>query len=255
MARKARQLDVPPEIHGWPSAKVMEHVARLSGGRMVMSFSCGKDSVGAVLAARDYFPQMELVFLYYVPDLRIQEEALAYYEGLWGKRIHRLPFPATWLWLRNRVHQTFIRNVALRARVIPKFEYSDLVAWLLDDLGWPPNTPQGVGVRTVDSIFRSAALRHVGGYNRRRNIVYPIYDWSQDQLLAKLDATGTKLPADYHIFGRSFPGIDFRSIAPLAEHYPDDWQRVLAYFPTLKAELLRYEFAELREQRNRWRKV
>ena len=39
------------------------------------------------------------------------------------------------------------------------------------------------------------------------------------------------LPVDYEMFGRSFDGIDYRFISPIKERFPDDYARILEWFP------------------------
>lgn len=253
---KAPKLDVPDAIHAMSSDKALPLLAKAAGGKCLVSFSGGKDSVGAVLALREHFPELELFFLYRVPNMRICEEGLQYYEDLWGQRIHRFPHPATVLWLRDMVYQDPSRTFQLRERRddLKMYDYDDLAEWLLEELGWPSTTPMAVGVRAIDSIFRRAALRKCGIYNTGRNVIYPIFDWSQQQLVDALDRTGTKLGPDYRIFGRSFDGVDYRFIAPLREHYPDDWERLKLWFPMLGAEIARYEFSERRAARATWRR-
>lgn len=54
-----------------------------------------------------------------------------------------------------------------------------------------------------------------------------------------ISAEGIGLPPDYEWFGRSFDGLDHRFLAPLSEHAPADYQRVLRWFPLADLELAR----------------
>ena len=52
------------------------------------------------------------------------------------------------------------------------------------------------------------------------------------------------LPVDYHMFGRTFDGIDYRFLAPLKKNRPADYQKVLDWFPLAEMEVWRYERAQ-----------
>lgn len=62
--------------------------------RLLLSFSCGKDSLAMWLWLRET-KQVEIIpyFLYWVPGLSFVERALDYYEQVFGQRITRLPHP------------------------------------------------------------------------------------------------------------------------------------------------------------------
>ncbi len=62
----------------------------------------------------------------------------------------------------------------------------------------------------------------------------------KDELIALLQKHDCKLPVDYKLFGRSFDGIDYRFMVPLKEHYSDDYQKLLDFFPLAELEIMRY---------------
>ena len=69
--------------------------------------------------------------------------------------------------------------------------------------------------------------------------VSPVADWLKGEVLARIKSAGIPLPVDYEWFGRSFDGIDYRFIEPLSRFAPDDFARVLDWFPLAEAELVR----------------
>jgi hypothetical protein len=42
---------------------------------------------------------------------------------------------------------------------------------------------------------------------------------------------------EYEWFGRSFDGIDWRFLAPIKQHAPDDYARILDWFPLADLEV------------------
>ena len=68
--------------------------------------------------------------------------------------------------------------------------------------------------------------------------VSTIYDWQKHEVMDAITQAGIPLPVDYEWFGRSFDGIDRRFLEPLRNHAPEDYQRVLDWFPLADTQLL-----------------
>ena len=83
-----------------------------------------------------------------------------------------------------------------------------------------------------------------GSLNQKRRVFYPIYDFSREQLKQELRDAKIKLGEAYKLFGRSFDGIMRVYTKPLKEHAPDDYQRVLDWFPIAEADILRHQYRE-----------
>lgn len=245
MAKKGPKWVQPllPALHTLPSAEAMPLIAKATGGRVICEFSGGKDSVGLYLAMREHFPEIAIVFFYIFPGLRVQEEALDYYERKWGQRIIRVPHPLFFDYLRRAAWMPWHQRIAVARWDNPDYEFNDILREVKVDLGWAPDVPAAIGVRAVDSVFRRWTVGKFGAYNPNHNIIYGIYDWTQPQLIEKLIQTQTALAADYRMMGRSFDGLDFRFLAPLKQYYPDDYERVRAFFPHIDSELIRYQIA------------
>ena len=56
---------------------------------------------------------------------------------------------------------------------------------------------------------------------------------------SSLRPRGLKLPIDYKWFGRSFDGIDYRFISKLRLHSPEDYERILEWFPLADLDIFR----------------
>jgi hypothetical protein len=50
-----------------------------------------------------------------------------------------------------------------------------------------------------------------------------------------------KLPIDYHLFGRSFDGMDYRFLKPIKDNFPKDFEKILEWFPLADLEIFRAE--------------
>ena len=105
--------------------------------------------------------------------------------------------------------------------------------------GLPDAAYVGTGVRMADSPYRRIGIKTHGAVNHNAKRFYPIYDWVKADMIREIDASGVKLPVDYRMFGRTFDGLDYRFLNPLKEWYPEDYQRVLDWFPFAELEIAR----------------
>jgi 3'-phosphoadenosine 5'-phosphosulfate sulfotransferase (PAPS reductase)/FAD synthetase len=209
---------------------------------IILSFSCGKDSIAAWLELRKRkyaFKRIIPVYMWLVPELEFVEESLAYYEQFFHTRIYRIPHPSFYRWLNNFTFQAPERCHIIEEINFPQPNYDDLVGWLAEDLGYKEKPWMATGVRAADSPTRRAAITRYGAINERRRTFFPVWDWNKARLIEEINAAGVKLPVDYRLFGRSFDGIDRRFMEPLQEHYPSDYRRILQFFPLADIDIFR----------------
>lgn len=224
-----------------PSEEVIRQVRAEFGPRTLLSFSCGKDAIASWVAIRDHFDEVVPYHLYLVPGLEFVEEALAYYEGVFGCRIIRLPHPTLYRWLNGGLFQTPGRAKVIEAARLDNHSYIDCHDWACKEAGLPLTVLSATGVRAADSPMRRMAMVRHGAINRRKKLFYPIWDWRKDRLVDAIERSGIRLPVDYEMFGRSFDGLDLRFLAPLKRHRPADYRRVLEWFPLAEMEIYRHE--------------
>lgn len=217
------------------------YVSRLCERRCLLSFSCGKDSIGAWLRLRQDFDDILPYYLYPIPDLEFVEDSLTYYERYFGCHILRIPHPSLYRWLNNFVFQPPDRWPIIQDLNMPNFTYDDINAILKHDHQLPDPTYQASGVRMNDSLQRRTAMLTHGPLNERRQTFCPVFDWSADDLYHAIHRAGVNLPVDYLWFGRTFDGIDYRFLKPIKDHAPRDYQRILEWFPLADLEIFRYE--------------
>lgn len=224
------------------SDRLCEWVAEQTGGVTLLSFSTGKDSIGAWLHLRRYFKRIIPVYMYTVPGLEFVEESLRYYEDFFGCHIYRMPQPSLYNWFNNCFFTPPDRMPVAMSLNLEEFTRDHVFDIVKLHNGLALNgVYTAVGVRAVDSLNRWASIKTHGAVNRQRMNFFPIYDWRKDRLLEEIIRAGVKLPVDYRIWGRTFDGVDWRFLKPLKEYYPRDYARILDYFPLLEVELLRYE--------------
>lgn len=209
----------------------------------MIAFSTGKDAIAAWLAIRDSFEAVHPYYLYLVPGLEFVEESLAYYERFFGQRIRRLPHPALHRWINTFTFQPPERLAVIEQAQLPMHTYADIRQVMIEDCGLPESCLVADGVRAADSPMRRIAIARHGAISRAQGRYHPIWDWKKADLVECFKKHGVKLPVDYKIFGRSFDGLDLRFLLPLKRHRPDDYRRVLEWFPLAELEVFRWERA------------
>lgn len=220
--------------------ETVQIVREESCGTTLLSFSRGKDSIGAYLALRDTF-EIIPYHLFLVPGLEFVEESLAYYEKAFGTKIWNLPHPSFYSWLNCYVFQTPAHAAVIAAARLPAFTFADIRKLVREASGAPEGVFTASGVRAVDSPMRMAGVKRHGPINRSARTYMPVHDWNAARLREELVKGGIKLPVDYILFGRSFDGLDLRFLLPLKKHRPRDYAKVLEWFPLAEIEIWRYE--------------
>ncbi|MGI8311987.1 hypothetical protein [Saccharopolyspora hattusasensis] len=95
------------------------------------------------------------------------------------------------------------------------------------------------GVRAADSPNRRMAMVTHGPKREHLRKVSAVWDWRIADVRAALKRHDCPLPPEYDWFNRSFDGLDYRFLAPIKEHAPDDYQRILDWFPLADLEIFR----------------
>ncbi len=220
-----------------------------------MSFSLGKDAIATALALSDAGIETHLVYLYAIPGLGFVDDTIDRLQDAWGITIHQYPHPSLWRMLNSLVYQPPERCSIIEAAQMPTLDYDATWRIIKDDLGFPQRTWVADGVRAADSIQRRASLTRHGVMKATSRKVSPIHDWLIDEVMGRIREAdlplpwtdpkrGVRLPIDYAWFGRSFDGVDERFIRPLRGHAPEDYQRVLDWFPLADLDIMRTDIVK-----------
>ncbi len=240
------KLVVPPPPPDGPIAQL----ADLPGPHL-LSFSCGKDSIGMWLACVAAKIEVVPFYLYTVPPdpetgelLGFVERSLRYYEEVFGTPIIRLPHPNLWRMLNGHFYTAPDMAAVIEAGTARNYSHEDQAELLREQLELP-NAYRLVGIRVSDSIARRLAASVTGVFRPEKLVAWPIWDWTAEQLRTAIRSAGVLLPVEYRISARSFELLQCASLRPIREHFPDDYRRILRWFPLLEAEMLRYEMVGL----------
>lgn len=231
----------PVKIDGVVSSAALR--ADLTGQTILLAFSRGKDSIAAAVALREAGVDVIPFHRINIPGLAFVDRDLEFWDDWFGRRVIRVPNVRLWRQLANCVYQPPQRQEVIDAAdlVVPTFR--DLNDAILDDLGLSRDTWIADGVRAADNPHRRRAMVQHGPVNQAERHIRVVWDWRLSHVHDAVQRGGARLPVDYQWFGRSFDGLDWRFMAPLAEHAPDDFARIVEWFPLVELELMRYQLS------------
>lgn len=233
-------------MEGVPPGPEVIRLIREQSDTVMLAFSSGKDAVAAWLAMRDHRPAFKRIvpfYLYAVPGLEFIEKSLRYYEAFFGTRIIRMPQPWLYNALASNVYQPPCHRPIIKAARMAGVTREDVRRAIREDEGLPEDTWYASGVRASDSPIRRVHFKKHGAMVESSRVFYPVWDLRKDGLVDSLRESGVKMSADYRLFGRSFDGIDYRFLKPIHDHFPNDYRRILEFFPMAGLEIKRAEWA------------
>lgn len=220
-----------------PSEQIRTRLAE-EGNPVLLGFSRGKDSLAAWLAMREAGIEVIPYHLYLVPGLKFVDDSLKFYEDFFQTPIINLPHPSLYRWLNAFLFQPPERLAIIEAAQFPEPTYEEIAGMLREDLGLP-EVWNADGVRAADSPNRRMAMVTHGPLREHLRKVSIVWDWRIADVRGALAHHNVPLPPEYEWFGRSFDGLDYRFLAPIREHAPDDFRRILDWFPLADLEFFR----------------
>lgn len=209
---------------------------------LILYFSCGKDSIAMWLWLRGKGFNILPVYLYTVPGLRSDQENLTYYENYFGQHIMRFPHPLMYEMLNGMYFQPPENAAKITAWRLPKFNFADIDKVI--DEGYLNGRPfyAAMGMRMADNLDRRMMMYQNGALGQKaRRYYYAIWDWNVARVGEIVSKNNCKIPKAYKFIGRTVAAIDYLYMRPFREIYPDDYQKILDWFPMLEAEFFRYE--------------
>ncbi len=223
--------------------KFLEQMRERLGPKIIVAFSSGKDAVAMAVELNRHFEELIPFCCYYVPGLRIMDEALSYYEDKLFKRpIIRAPHPVFIEWMAGFRYQTpeGARQIA-RMGLPETLSFRDIVNDLAEEHGIDRGVPYALGARAGEFFTRAVMCSKSGGLQSGKGQWWPIWQMNRAEVLATIEGAGLALSREYDLFHSSFCGLDFGFMSQIAKHEPEDWATIKLWFPLIEAELLRFE--------------
>ena len=199
---------------------------------VIVSFSGGKESLVVMDLCARHFKRIVPFFMYYIPNISFQEKQMRWYEDRYGVKIERIPH----FELSNMLRYGTFRNMDLN---VPIISLDDVYEYMRFKYGiyWIAG-----GERSGDSVVRGAIIKHSGSIDEKRGRFFPVAWWNKQEIYDYIRVKKLYLSADSRLNGTSFEGVNLRSFLFLKEHFPSDYERMLALFPLGEALVKRCEF-------------
>lgn len=221
------------------SFALCERVKALSGGKALVSFSGGKDSLATLdVVVRVFGAENVTAFhRYLVKGLEVIEKpllaALMRYPGV---RFEQVPDPDLARMMKNGVLGP-PRNDTKGMKVLREEDVINVVRkragaqWV------------AFGQRRTDSLTRRIAMKRWGLVWESGSKFYPIGDWRDvevyDYLKQRKIPIPTRMGGTENLAGVSGFGLDPWTLWYLSQHHPADYARVVEAFPWAPAQIVR----------------
>lgn len=199
---------------------------------VAVSFSMGKDSIVALDLAFKRFKHVYPFFMYLVPGLEFQEQDLRWYENRYDTHIIRVP---------HFEDSEFYRYGSFRDPddTVPVVKIGDIYATIRERTGaqWIVG-----GEKIADSIVRRPMLKRSGCIDEGRGRFYPLIDWHKADVLKYIKYHRLYMPRFQQELGFSFHSLAGKELSVIKRVYPDDYRRILKFFPEAEAGVIQYEY-------------
>lgn len=232
------------------SRRLCEEISSMTGGRCLLGFSRGKDSIAAWLYLRGFFSEVIPFHCSSIPHLSFVDESLDYYEDVFKTKIIRCLSGEITSAMADLIYQPLEDEDTIDSMELWEYNNHDIINLLQKQYGhdlWC-----AFGINITDSIDRRIYVQKNQGRNEERKTFYPCFDWSKKQIMQTVDEAGIKLPGDYRLANRSLAGLpNFRHLCRMEEVFPQDMEKIELWFPFIRAQLARNEFRREKAQASR----
>lgn len=194
--------------------------------RVLVAFSGGKDSVVTLDLCAKHFARVEAFFMYQVPGLSFQERQLQWAEARYGLQITRIPHFEVSDFLRDGTYADTWNETVPLVGILQVYNYlreQTGIYWI------------AAGERMCESIIRRAMIVRDGTINEKRGRIFPVAHWRKADVLAYIRRNKLRMPEEERLYGHSFGDLDPKSLYLLKQHYPEDFEKVLAMYPRAEA--------------------
>jgi phosphoadenosine phosphosulfate reductase len=201
---------------------------------IIVSFSCGKDSIACLDVCARQFQRIAAFFMYWVKDLAFQEATLTAAERRYGIKIERVPHFALADVLSTNEMADFHPNTP-EFRTITMRQVQD--SWRRKTgLQWI-----ATGEKKNDSFTRRFMLKAAGEWDQKRGVYCPLMNWTNAQVFSYLRMRHIQLPAEYTYMKGSWGGFHGKELQSVKRYFPADYRKILEVFPHCEALVRSYE--------------
>lgn len=216
--------------------ETLETLKRAAGHyrKALVAFSGGKDSLTVLDMAKRHFKEVECFYLYFVPGLSFIEERLNWASKTFDVRIRQYQGPGFYNYLRIGAYTyEYYKN-----ELYEPISLDDIYAVIVKDTGIPLII---TGMKKSDFLFRRLNL---GRNQKNVETLHPIHTWQRFDVLAYLKSRNIPVPAGSNQLTNAVD-LQVPNILWLHDNHPEDFKKVLEYFPFAEAVIWRRRFYKL----------
>jgi phosphoadenosine phosphosulfate reductase len=103
------------------------------------------------------------------------------------------------------------------------------------------------GERIADSIVRRAMIVKDGTINENRGRIFPLAYWRKAHVNSYIKQRSLRVSEEAAVLGHSFRDLSPKTLALVKQHYPADYERIVAMYPLAEAAVKHEEFYGRRE--------
>lgn len=209
-------------------------------GHVAVGISCGKDATATLDLCSTRADRLSGFFLYMVPGLGFQERYLRYLEMRYSIQILRVPH------FYNSTYRS--SGAYCRPIDIPDVKQKDVFEFVREQTGaeWI-----ALGEKKIDNPPRLWKLRKCQGVDEERRQIFPVANWTHNQVFNYLKQRCIPLPQDYRGGGiTSFGGFVAKELSAIKKQYPEDYEKITQAYPFIGAAIKRAEIVEASKLRS-----
>ena len=205
---------------------------------VIVSFSCGKDSIVTLDLCRKHFKTVYAFFMYQVKDLEFQEKTLRYYEKKYDINILRIPHFELSEFFAFGTYRLYDDSVPIiKITDVYKYVREYFQTWWI-----------AAGERIADSVVRRAMIKNSSSIDENRGRFYPVAEFRKPHIIQYMKLNNLKLPDEYKTLGHSMSNLSPKTCYLMKTHYPEDYQRIQEWFPFIESAVKKYEWYEKQQQ-------
>lgn len=204
---------------------------------VLVSFSGGKDSLVVLDICLRHFRKVVCFFMYFIPGLRCIEEQFNIIKQRYADYDFEILQYPHWLLFQCLKYMIYCDEYKIiGSDLLPDIKLKDIYRQVRLDTGI---NLIATGAKKADSLWRRRYMSAIGNEYKTFN---PIEEWNKFDVLAYLKIN--KIPYPETTSGPKASGIDLStpSLLWLHDNYPDDFQKLLSYFPYAEAVIKRREY-------------
>lgn len=217
--------------------------------RVLLQFSCGKDSIAAWIELKKHGFHVVPVFKEIIPDLGFLSRCIARYEDYFGTTIWKIPHRTQFLKLfaefGNSEHADKTTAAAIDRHLVSNAQLErdrrNIVEYLLREHDCDVCV---VGTKASDNLSRRVNFQVGGPYNVNESTFAVTWKLKKNAPLDIMLEDGCPIPGFYLWLGRSPELLFDAEFWFIKRQYPEDYERIKAFLPDIDVRVKKFELAD-----------